>query len=85
MGCPLAVHYWEDLLSGHRLRCYGNITRSRNVSEYMLVLAICIVICLQHVRRDAARCAGLSATAGPCQYRKKHVWGCVAGCDDCDR
>jgi len=25
------------------LRCYGNITRTRNVSEYMLVLALCLV------------------------------------------
>ena len=28
----------------HGLRCYGNITRMRNVSEYMLVLALCLVI-----------------------------------------
>jgi len=34
--CPLVVHYWADLQSGHGLRCYGNITRTRNVSEYML-------------------------------------------------
>ena len=27
-GCPLVVHYWEDLQSGHGLRCYGNITRT---------------------------------------------------------
>ena len=27
----------------HGLRCYGNITRTRNVSEYMLVLALCLV------------------------------------------
>jgi len=39
-GCPLVVHYWADLQSVHGLRCYGNITRSRNVSEYMLVVAL---------------------------------------------
>jgi len=39
-GCPLVVHCWADLQSGHGLRCYGNITRTRNVSEYMLVLAL---------------------------------------------
>jgi len=22
--CPLVVHYWADLQSGHGLRCYGN-------------------------------------------------------------
>jgi len=42
-GCPLVVHYWADLQSVHGLRCYGNITRTRNVSEYMLVLALCLV------------------------------------------
>jgi len=42
-GCPLVVHYWADLQLVHGLRCYGNITRTRNVSEYMLVLALCLV------------------------------------------
>jgi len=41
-GCPLVVHHLADLQSVHRLRCYGNITRTRNVSEYMLVLAVCL-------------------------------------------
>ena len=41
---PLVVHYWADLQSGHGLRFYGNIMRTRNVSEYMLVLALCLVI-----------------------------------------
>jgi len=36
MECPLVVHYCADLQSVHRLRCYGNITRTQNVSEYML-------------------------------------------------
>jgi len=27
-GRPLVVHYWADLQSVHRLRCYGNITRT---------------------------------------------------------
>ena len=42
-GCPLVVHCWADLQSVHGLRCYGNITQTRNVSEYMLVLALCLV------------------------------------------
>jgi len=42
-GCPLVVRYWADC-KRDRLRCYGNITRTRNVSEYMLVLALCLVI-----------------------------------------
>jgi len=44
-GCPLVVHYWADLQSVHGLRCYGNITRTRNVSEYMLVLSVCLSVC----------------------------------------
>jgi len=46
MGCLLAVDYWADLQSVHSmhgLRCYGNITRTRNVSDYMLVLDLCLV------------------------------------------
>jgi len=46
-GCLLVVHYWADLQSVHGLHCYGNITR--NVSEYILVLALCLVCrCYQH-------------------------------------
>ena len=41
-GCPLVVNYWTDLQSMHGLRCYGNITRTLNVIEYMLVLALCL-------------------------------------------
>jgi len=47
-GCPLVVDYWADLQSGHGLYCYGNITRTRNVREYMLVLALYVV----HVFND---------------------------------
>ena len=34
-GCPLVVRYWANLQSVHGLRCYDNITRTRNVIEYM--------------------------------------------------
>jgi len=43
LGVAGDVHYWADLQSVHGLRCYGNITQTRNVSEYMLVLAVCLV------------------------------------------
>jgi len=46
-GCPLVVHYWADLQSVHGLRCYGNIRQTRNVSEYMPVLALCLVFTAQ--------------------------------------
>jgi len=49
---PLLVHYWADLQLVHRLHCYGSITRTRNVSEYMLVLALCLVtFCVSRRRR----------------------------------
>jgi len=35
-----------DLQSVHGLRCYSNITRTPNVSEYMLVLALRLVVFL---------------------------------------
>ena len=37
------MHYWADLQSVYGLRCCGNITRTRNVSEYVLVFAVCLV------------------------------------------
>jgi len=43
-GRPLVVHCWADLQSVHGLRCYDDITRTRNVSEYMIVLALCLVV-----------------------------------------
>jgi len=47
-GMPLAVHYWADLhlQSVHGLRCYGNITRTQNVSDYTLysLYAYCLVL-----------------------------------------
>jgi len=42
--CPLVVHYWADLQSVHRFRCYDNIARTRNVRECLYsVLAVCLV------------------------------------------
>jgi len=43
-GCPLVVHYWADLRSVYGLRCYDKIARTRTVSEYMLVPAVCLVM-----------------------------------------
>ena len=54
-GCPLVVHYGADLQSGHGLRCYGNIMRTRNVSEYTLVLAVCLVDIIMYTDRIRRR------------------------------
>jgi len=49
--CPLVVHYWADLQSVHGLRCYGNITRTRNVSEYEYMLVLLCLVYFCHVLR----------------------------------
>ena len=36
--CPLVVHYWADLQSVHRFRCYDNIAQTRNASECLCSL-----------------------------------------------
>jgi len=38
-GFPLVVHYWADLQSVHRFRCYDNIVKCQQV----FVLAVCLV------------------------------------------
>jgi len=48
-GCSLVAHCWADLQSVHGLRCYGNITRTQNVSEYMLILALCLIILVMFI------------------------------------
>jgi len=43
MECPLVVRHWADLQSMQRVAgCVAMATR--NVSEYMLVLALCLVL-----------------------------------------
>ena len=45
-GCPLVVHHWADLQSMHRLRCYSNIARTRNVSNCLYSLYARWTMCL---------------------------------------
>ena len=54
-GCPLVVHYWADLQSVHGLRCCGNIMRTRNVSEYVFVLALCLAQGIMELMIDDQR------------------------------
>ena len=49
---PPSCALLADLQSVHGLRCYGNITRTRNVSEYVLVLALCLV---KQLRQNSPR------------------------------
>jgi len=48
----LSVYSWADLQSVHGLRCYGNITRTRNVIEYMFVLTVCVVLLVEAHHHD---------------------------------
>jgi len=41
---PPSCAVWADLQSMRGLRCYGNIMQMQNVSEYMLVLTVCLVL-----------------------------------------
>ena len=41
--CPLLVHYWADLQSVHRFRCYDNIAPNTKC-HWVLVLALCLVL-----------------------------------------
>jgi len=79
-GCPLVVHYLADLQSVHGLRCYGNITRTRTVSEYMLVLALCLANALICRR---CRLVMVSATAGVPVDGQWSEWSEWSACSVC--
>ena len=53
---PLVVHYWADLQSGHGLRYYSNIARTRNLSECMLVLALYLKFVFQDLSEPNRAC-----------------------------
>jgi len=60
-GCPLVVHYWVDLQSVHRFRCYDDIAPNANC-QWVLVLVLCLVFT---VRRNARIASAVLATAVP--------------------
>ena len=132
-GCPLVVHYWVDLQSGHGLRCYGNITRTlvtslrpsrdmttkpraaygkrarpaccrrgvlnitaavctagfhwwrsgnkkrtQNVSEYMLVLALCLVdFSGGHLCFESSVSSTLLTNDDPVMSGQRRCWCCA--------
>jgi len=43
---PLSCALLGEFAIGHGLCCYGNIMRTQNISEYMLVLTLCLVLTL---------------------------------------
>jgi len=54
-GCPLVVHYLPDLQSLHGLHCYSNMTRTRNVTEYVLVVLVLCLVFVQQVVQQILR------------------------------
>ena len=78
-GCPLVMQYWADLQSGHGSHCYGNTTRMRNVSEYMLVLDLCLVTV---ITEPESRYSFYDATGGGRLSRPRH---CSKGVQPCPR
>jgi len=70
-GCPLVVHYWADLQSGHGLRCYGNITQT-------LVTSFCPSRDMATYRSTNGRLGGVCVhcwpqTAGGGVFSKLHT------------
>jgi len=62
--CRLVVHCWADLQSVHGLRCYDNIWRTRNVSEYMHVVGQRLVSSCVHRRRSHSTRMRLAIACG---------------------
>ena len=69
-GCPLVVHYWADLQSVHRLRCYGNtrnawqspvVIRQAHRMPHALRMPVKAPLASDKIDAPAA-CATLSAT-----------------------
>jgi len=54
----------------HGLRCYGNITRTWNVSEYMLVLALCLVLVCERSQAERRRVISLDLFALWLSFRR---------------
>jgi len=48
-GRSLVMHYWADLQSMHRFRCYDNIAPNVKCQQ-VLVLALCLVNTCSHCR-----------------------------------
>jgi len=58
-GCPLVVHFWADLQSVHRFRCYDNIAPNAT-RQRVLVLAVCLVT--EIVTEIGIRCFSAAST-----------------------
>ena len=57
------MHYWADLQSVHRFRCYDNIAQNAKCQR-VLVLTVCLVFIFT-ARRNARIASAVLATAIP--------------------
>ena len=67
------MHYWVDL-HGFRYHCYDNIVRTRNISECMLVLAVCLVTVLEFFRVDVGDAKGERSPCHPERAAEKSLY-----------
>ena len=58
--CSLVLHYWADLQSVHRFRCYDNVAPNAKCQQ-VLVLAVYLV-----VKRVAAQCMNFNRSSFVC-------------------
>ena len=58
--CSLVVHYWADLQSVHRFRCYDNVAPNAKCQR-VLVLAVYLV-----VKRVAVQCINFNRSSFVC-------------------
>jgi len=81
-GCPVVVHYWADLQSVHGLHCYGDIARTRNVSEcfyslcawlYFVTLSIEHRLSFRSSQRTMPYFPGPFSTAGAAGSHGKRI------------
>jgi len=70
---PVVVHYRADLQSVHGLRCYGNMTRTRNINKYMTELAVCLV---RLVSRPISTCSISCGFVVQQDVFRRTLWTC---------
>ena len=81
-GCPLIVYYLADLQSVHGFRCYGNIARTRNVSECLCSLHAWFNVYSHRHLRNNGRFSGEPRSAGSPRFLQRdqcsHCKRCIS-------
>ena len=69
-GCPLAVHYWVDLQSVHRFRCYDIITPNEKLVKHSRSLVMDIDHSFGVVSAQVLGCTVTMKRCVLCQWTK---------------